>query len=60
MVVVPPDVNKKFDCIFEERGFRRSKTRLAVSNGYAGSIYNRGLADGRTVMNGHRLGKSAG
>ncbi len=60
MVIVPPDVNEKYDEIGKERGFRKSKTRLAVSSGYAGSVFNKGLADGRTVLNGRRLDQATG
>lgn len=60
MVIVPPDVNDKFDIFGKERGFRTSNFKLTVAKGgYAGSVYNKGLSDGRTVMNGRRLDKSA-
>lgn len=60
MVIVPPDVKDKFDIMGKERGFRTSRTVLSVaSGGYAKSVYNKGLSDGRTVMNGRRLNKSA-
>ena len=60
MVIVPPDVNDKFDVMGKERGFRTGHFKLTVAKGgYAGSVYNKGLADGRTVMNGRRLDKPA-
>jgi hypothetical protein len=59
MVIVPPDVKDKFDAIGKERNFRTSHTKLAVHRGgYAGSVYNQGLSDGRTVLNGRRLDKA--
>jgi hypothetical protein len=61
MVIVPPDVNEKFDDIGKARNFRSSKTKLTVQKGgYAGSVYNQGLSDGRTVLNGRRLDKATG
>ena len=56
LVIVPPDVNEKYEAMSKEQGFRKSKTSLSVSKGgYAGSVYDKGLSDGRTVMNGRRL-----
>ena len=60
MVIVPPDVNENYDAMSKAQGFKTSRSNLTVSRGgYAGSVYSKGLSDGRTVMNGRRLEKPA-
>lgn len=52
MVVTPPEVNERFEEM--TKGFRKSKRRLSLT-GYSKSVYEKGLQDGRTILNGRRL-----
>lgn len=52
MVIVPPDVVDEYTEL--SKGFRTVKHTLSTT-GYMGSVYKRGLEDGRTVLNGRRL-----
>lgn len=52
MVITPPDVKEKFAEL--TKGFRKSKSSLSLV-GYSRAIYQRGLQDGRAVLNGRRL-----
>lgn len=56
MVIVPPDVKDKYDEI--TKGFKKSKNRFNIGSG-SSTAYNRGLSDGRTVMNGRKLKSAA-
>jgi len=58
MVVTPPDVNAEYEELGKKRKFKNSRTRLSTSRG-ALSVYDRGVADGRSVINSRRL-ESAG
>ena len=57
MVIIPPDVKDQFAEL--NKGWRKSTSKLTVTNGGNRRAYNSGLSDGRTVMNGRRL-KTAG
>ena len=54
MVITPPDVHSEYDAISKNLGLRTSRSTLSTSRANR-AVYDRGLADGRTVMNGRRL-----
>jgi len=58
MIITPPDVHDEYEGIKKKLGLRTSTFTLSASR-TNGTVYNRGLADGRTVMNGRKL-ESAG
>jgi len=54
MIITPPDVDDEYDKVKKELGLRTTSFTLSTSRAN-GAVYNRGLADGRSVMNGRRL-----
>ena len=54
MVITPPDVHSEYEDVKKKLGLRTSRSRLATSRGNR-LVYDRGLADGRAVMNGRRM-----
>lgn len=58
MVITPPDVHSEYDKLGQTLGLRKSKIRLSTSRANR-AVYDQGLADGRSVMNGRKL-ESAG
>jgi hypothetical protein len=54
MVVTPPDVHDEYATLKEKLGLRSSNIRLTASRTDMMAL-NRGISDGRTVMNGRRL-----
>ena len=59
MVIVPPDVGSKYEEMKKRFGMKVSSARLSTSRTNR-SVYDRGIVDGRTVMNGRRLDSSSG
>jgi hypothetical protein len=53
MIVTPPDVKEKFEDM--TKGWKKDKSILKLANGGNYAAFNRGLNDGRAVMNGRRL-----
>ncbi len=58
MIVTPPDVHDEYAVISEKLGLRTKNFRLKASRTDMVAL-NRGITDGRTVMNGRKL-KAAG
>ena len=54
MVITPPDVDDEYNNLSKELGMRKSRCNLSTSRANR-TVYDRGLADGRTVMNGRKL-----
>ena len=54
MIITPPDVNDEYAKKHKELGLRTKTITLSTSKANR-FVYDRGLADGRTVMNGRRL-----
>jgi hypothetical protein len=54
MVIMPPDVIDEYESVKKELGLRNTTFRLSASRTDI-VAYNRGVTDGRTVMNGRRL-----
>jgi hypothetical protein len=57
MVITPPDVNDEYEGIKKDLGLRTTTTHLVASRTDT-VAFNRGVTDGRTVMNGRRLNAS--
>lgn len=53
MVVIPPDVNKKYSEL--SKNFSRARKLQIKYNGQANDIYKQGLQDGRSILNRRRL-----
>jgi hypothetical protein len=53
MIITPPDVTEKYTEMSKD--WKKDKSRFTLTRGSNYSAFNRGLNDGRTVMNGRRL-----
>jgi hypothetical protein len=58
MVITPPDVEDEYKALSKKIGMRMRRSNLSTSRTNR-AVYNRGLADGRTVMNGRKLESAA-
>ena len=53
MIITPPDVTDKYAEMSKD--WKKDKSKFTLSSGGNLSAFNRGLNDGRTVMNGRKL-----